>query len=184
MPSSFTRAPMVLGTSPRTSLVHAVPPSATQMCAAGRGGVIVPSGRSPAIQADDAPSNDPSDARAMFVMLDPVLVCGLKSHPRRSEPSTRPANSLRVLLQPAPPTVRSDADPANSRWPMPNTKSPPGPKTTRPDVSPWDLVNPSPGDTYSGWVWYSIMPGSSVGRGRLFDIFLALCSAYCSKPFP
>lgn len=188
MPSSFTRATMVLGTSPPANVRHALPTSATQVCAAGRGGVIVLSWRSPTIQVDGAPSSDPSGARAMFVVFASILIIWLASHPRRSERSTRLANSVRVPLQPESPSDKSDASPAKCpatwRWPTPNTKSPPGPNTTRPGIGPWVLVSLLSGNTYSGWVWYAIMPGSSVGRGRLFDIFLALCSAYCSKPFP
>lgn len=184
MLSSFSRAATALGTSPLTSAGHAVPPSATRICAAGRGGVIVFSGRSPAIQVGGAPSKDPSDARAMFVVLASIRSSWLMSQPRRSEPSTRPASSLRVLLKPASFPGTPEAATAMLRWPRPNTKSPPGPNSTSPDVDLRASVPVTSVDTFSGWVWYAIMPGSSAGWDRLFDIFLVICSAYCSKPFP
>lgn len=188
MLSSFTRATLVIGTSPSASpatrVVNALPPLATRNCAAIWGDVIVLSGQSPTLLVDAAPSKDPSDARAMFVVFAWMPSIGPRSHPRRSEPNTKLANSCKMPFHPRSAAGTPQAALANWCWPMPNTKSPPGPNTTKPGVDSGACVWPTSDDTHSGWVWYAIMPGSSVGLGHLFDIFLDLCSAYCSKPFP
>lgn len=188
MPSSFTRATLVIGTSPSARseirVVNALLPLATRSGAATRGDVIVLSGQSPSLPVDAAPSKDPSRARVVFVVSAWLLSNGPTSHPKRSEPKTKLANSCRMPRRPETDVGTPPAATAGWCLPTPNTKSPPGPKTTKPAADAGACGRPRSVDTYSGWVWYAIMPGSSVGLGRLFDIFLALCSAYCSKPFP